>query len=690
MAKVEEYQQMMAWLTRPKSKFQEPRIMDLADGGRIGFAKAKLVQKRGEAANIERAEKSVKAIYEKFGKKKVDAASIAKHGVPLDQLPGGRGDYRKSNFIRRITEHGGDFPTAKEARIASRGERVLREQKLQINILEELKKGPTTVEALAKKFKTTEKEIKAKGDRLLKNIYNKNVQMGKGVERGLKWIPADDVIIDKILKNISKTPKLAVIQRDQIGRLFYDAFGREKLSNGKKNPTYNPKKYKAILDNLKEYDDVKNIIKTKYPKLKIDLDHPLSKSTLRNLFNASADQLVYVNPLEANLNNSLKKALSTGYEKSITGKNIEQKKAIEKIAKDLNINIGKVTDDASKFKYGVKTFEKLDMPQSIVDTLKMQANLSKNLKTYAKQNPELFKTANVDVSKMKKITKVTDKQIDVIVKKMKEAGIPCIKGVGGQCTSIVDYQKGYNKIVKEAADGKGSKQAISKLANFTKGMRKLKGAATWTGYGLLAEAGFMVPFAIADYAAGKSWKRIVGNATDYGFGPIFGQSELEEFKEYLPKGSAAVQRRNIMELGERLYGMEQQKVNPGYGRVGYSERAPEQRQKVYDDLLDEYILNMQPFMRPSPHTEQGQFYDQGLMDKAEQQDIDTMKRIEAANQKRIDERIERGIIADRNWQSQVSYAGGGIAAIRRPHAIPPKSGPNPQGLPSIYNRVKRI
>ena len=36
------------------------------------------------------------------------------------------------------------------------------------------------------------------------------------------------------------------------------------------------------------------------------------------------------------------------------------------------------------------------------------------------------------------------------------------------------------------------------------------------------------------------------------------------------------------------------------------------------------------------------------------------------------------------------FAGGGIAAIRRPNAIPPKSGPNPQGLPSMYNRVKRI
>jgi len=38
----------------------------------------------------------------------------------------------------------------------------------------------------------------------------------------------------------------------------------------------------------------------------------------------------------------------------------------------------------------------------------------------------------------------------------------------------------------------------------------------------------------------------------------------------------------------------------------------------------------------------------------------------------------------------VSYSEGGIASIRRPNAIPPESGPTPQGLPSMYNRVKRI
>ena len=34
-------------------------------------------------------------------------------------------------------------------------------------------------------------------------------------------------------------------------------------------------------------------------------------------------------------------------------------------------------------------------------------------------------------------------------------------------------------------------------------------------------------------------------------------------------------------------------------------------------------------------------------------------------------------------------AGGGIAEIRKPHSIPPQSGPTPQGLLSIKNNVKR-
>ena len=39
---------------------------------------------------------------------------------------------------------------------------------------------------------------------------------------------------------------------------------------------------------------------------------------------------------------------------------------------------------------------------------------------------------------------------------------------------------------------------------------------------------------------------------------------------------------------------------------------------------------------------------------------------------------------------RMEKAGGGIAGIRRPSALPPKSGPTPYGLPSMLNRVRRI
>ena len=237
----------------------------------------------------------------------------------------------------------------------------------------------------------------------------------------------------------------------------------------------------------------------------------------------------------------------------------------------------------------------------------------------------------------------------------KDAGIPCLKGAGGTCTTPKDFRKGFNQLVKEAADGKGSKAAISKLANFTKKMRGLKGAATWTGYGLLAEAGFMVPFAVGDYAAGKSWKRILGNATDYGFGPIFGQSEQEEFEAALPEGSKAVGGEKVLELGERLTGMEEQKVNPGYGRVGFKEKAPEQRQKVYTDILDEYDLNFQPFLSDTPYA-QDQWH-QGMWNQAHQDAAEARAQIAKEN---LEREQKRNIALE---EEDYYGAEGGIASL---------------------------
>ena len=248
-----------------------------------------------------------------------------------------------------------------------------------------------------------------------------------------------------------------------------------------------------------------------------------------------------------------------------------------------------------------------------------------------------------------------------MLKFFKDAGIPCIKGVGGDCTSIADYQKGYNKIVKEAAEG--SAKAIQKVGGFTKLMRVGLGAAKWTGYGLLAEAGFMVPFAIADYSTGESWKRILGNATDYGFGPIFGQSEQEEFEAALPEGSFAVEGEKAWELSEQLHALDEQKFKP-QGRGGMDKkRLQESRANVITGIEDELKLNLDPFLSDTPWA-QDQWHDR-MWTQAHEEAAATRAHIEKEKQRRIDERIERGIIADRNWQSQVSRSEGGIMNLKK-------------------------
>ena len=113
----------------------------------------------------------------------------------------------------------------------------------------------------------------------------------------------------------------------------------------------------------------------------------------------------------------------------------------------------------------------------------------------------------------------------------------CGKADAISCDNPAAYKKDFNETVAKAANN--DKAAIVKLSKFAKGMRAAATIGRWTGYGLFAEIGFMVPFAAGDYTSGKSWKRIIGNATDHGFGSIFGQSEDEEILSKLPEGSSA-------------------------------------------------------------------------------------------------------------------------------------------------------
>ena len=290
-----------------------------------------------------------------------------------------------------------------------------------------------------------------------------------------------------------------------------------------------------------------------------------------------------------------------------------------------------------------------ELPKGIVS----QPSMVKRARTFGEDVPfdQQLRQLKAEGVKLPKGTLKKAVKLEIF----KKANIPCIKGVGGNCTTPEDFRKGFNQLVKEAADGKGSKAAISKLTNFTKSMRKLKGAATWTGYGLLAEAGFMVPFAVGDYAAGKSWKRILGNATDYGFGPIFGQSEQEEFEAALPEGSKAVEGEKVLELGERLEKLE--KGPKPQGRIGMDKaRREKSRENVITGITDEFSENLQPFLSDTPFAKDQ--WHQGMWTQAHQDAADARAQIAKEN---FEREQKRNIALEEDFMA----AQGGIASLMK-------------------------
>jgi len=659
---------MRAALQEPRTMAQEPRNM--ADGGRIGFKKQGFVGSAGSAANYEKAQNT---FYETYGKDAIDKASKEKHGVTFDKL---KGDNKRSNFknkFKREFETSGTFMTEEDSRKFSRNKRVLREQGIQINLIEETnKKKFFDPKKFAKANKITMKELKDAAKLLQNNIYDKTsliTGVTKDSKSVLDWVPTEDIKRDTTLLKLSKSGLIDYVD-NKINAKFYDAFARPFLKGTNiKNPTQDLEKYRAIRKNKNEYESLRRLINKKYPSLKFQLDHPLSQRSINALMEGTAEELSRVNVLDQELNQNFKKQLSDRYfEATKKGKvDLEMKKSVEKIAKDLNINIGSVPDDLNVkgIKRGVQSFEKLNIKDEILKSLKNQQNLSTNFKAYVKDNPDVLKKARfTDTSKLgTKLTKVTDKHIAGVIKIFKDAGIECIKGVGGQCNSIADYQKGYNKAVKEAAEGSG--KAIQKVGTVTKLMRTGLGAAKWTGYGLLAEAGFMVPFAVGDYASGESWKRILGNATDYGFGPILGQSEQEEFEAALPEGSKAVEGEKAWELSEQLNKLDEQKFRP-QGRIGMDQaRKEKSRENVITGITEEFSENLQPFLSDTPWAKDQ--WHEGMWATAHQDAADARAQVAKENLERLQKRRDTGTIAQEDWMEggdTRGYSTGGIMNLK--------------------------
>ena len=158
----------------------------------------------------------------------------------------------------------------------------------------------------------------------------------------------------------------------------------------------------------------------------------------------------------------------------------------------------------------------------------------------------------------------------------------------------------------------------------------------------------MVPFGVADYTTGESWKRIFGNATDWGFGPMFGQSEDEEIIANLPEGSLGEEVQIAKDASERLKALEAR--NFPKGRIGMDQQRFQKAQaKVIPDAALDLRKKIDPFME-GPRDE---YLNIDKVSQAFKDREAAKKQIEAQKVRRIEERRKRGFIAEKDWMKNL-------------------------------------
>ena len=586
------YAQMMKYLTRAKK--QKPDLADVFPASKATIpAKSDFVETkdainrfvrdnpRTEKAGGGRIEfnegadavklKALQADYDKFGKKELDKGAKTLGFKDYSSMMGEK-NRNKRNKIKNELTNFGEVLTEEGSRKRSREARVLKEQDIQIKLLNKLNtKKFFEPKDFAKKNNISLKTLKAEAVKLRNNIYDKRMLVaGKEMRSTLTWIPDDLQAADNALTKMWKS-KLIVDDRGKIENLFYDAF---------KNGSISSKKYLLIRDKLTEYYQLNKAIKEKYPNLTFELDHPLSKSSLKNLFDAKPEQLIFVNPLNKDLNRGFKDSLSQQYEKAVTNKDLNKKKAVEKIARDLKLNIGKISDDATNFKYGVKEFQKLDMKNEIAKSLKNLQFLNKNFQDYVKNNPELFKTAGVSTQQTFTNIKPSElKGIQNIIASFGDGTCAVQFGKGNKDGGRIGYATGPASLDNCVASGaRNFNEGKFKTADQVQDAAKLLrgGRAVVSGlmkYGIIPELAYVGLEAAGRTLLGekptnallKSIDTLTFGATDFGSG-----IEAEKFGKFSDQKLAVDKFRNSQALVNSLQNkLENLKAITDRGGEGY-------------------------------------------------------------------------------------------------------------------------
>jgi len=217
-------------------------------------------------------------------------------------------------------------------------------------------------------------------------------------------------------------------------------------------------------------------------------------------------------------------------------------------------------------------------------------------------------------------------------------------------------------------------RAINNITKTAKGAKAAASAARILGAGVIApEIVFGGFFAATDYATGANKDEIISNLT-FGLG---GKSMKEQLKKSDPRYGQADKLTDVYQG----YLSSLDKMGQPKQYVGRPGKRTTER---------DVLKAMEPFTRVNPQTETGDFFDLGMYESQLQKDRGSEAKFAEDKMQRALERgfYDPGVGGSRRI-SEFQAAGGGIAKeAGDPSGKPPESGPQPQGLLSLKNRVR--
>ncbi len=472
--------------------------------------------------------------------------------------------------------------------------------KIQSDILEQMNKGVFNSKQMAKNLGISHNKLIDESEKLIKRIYSDNMKIRKGLNPSGVGLSKDLTKNEALLNKIWKVEGFQGPEQRNWRKLVRDAFDSNRITR---------KQFILANDNLTNFYRMKNEIQLKYPKLILNLDHPLSHGALKSL-GAKGEKFLTGVPTTERFNKGIKQKLDIGYKnvaadvrQGVPGA-VEKKIAIEKIAKSLNIDIGEISPTGKKIvSLGKKDIVsgKTPLGRGIIESLQEQTELAKKI---GKVDPKLAEAAGMKgYFKRVNLNKVSKNDLKGAAKILSDNGFTCKLAKGLTCNDPRAYIKSINE--QKALSLAGDAKAAAKFNKVGTAVNAARGVSKFTLLGILGEVAFVPVIALPMLAKGESWSRIM-NDISYG---LYGESEQEELKRVA--GTAGTQSMEALEAGEKLTRLESlplaKKVAPVDSFIGGDPRRKEQlqarsaavlshRKKELEGSEKTFTEKLQPFM----------------------------------------------------------------------------------------------